>query len=230
MKTIAAILLFLSSVSVAQDLVSVAPKNAKIEFENARVRVVRLKMAPHESLPMHDRPARVVIALAANDVKITGPDGKPRMLHVPAGNIGWGAPTHGRSVETLDKGFENVIVEMKTAKEPAKALAAPPDPRPPGYLGEPLHHWLFENQYVRVYDVRVPAGATTLYHKHAYDTVFVQITDEFASEQPQSGTWTKPERHTAGEVSFSADSKKVRVHRVRNEANSEFHVIAVQLK
>ena len=43
-----------------QDLVVVAPGAARVEFENALVRVVRLKMPAHTSSPMHDRPARVV--------------------------------------------------------------------------------------------------------------------------------------------------------------------------
>ncbi len=49
-----------------QDLVTVAPDAAKIEYEDARVRVVRLRIAPNASLPMHDRPARVVIPLTRN--------------------------------------------------------------------------------------------------------------------------------------------------------------------
>ena len=226
---LAALLLLVSSAITAQDIVALAPDKAKVEYEDARVRVVRLKLAPHDLLPMHDRPARVVISLTPNDVLTTRPDGTPRPVRTAAGSVAWSEPAR-RSVENLDAPLENVIVEIKTATEPAKTLAAPPEPRPEGYLDEPLHHWLFENQYVRVYDVRVPAGATTGFHKHAYDTVFVQVNEEFSSEQLQGGEWKKPERYPAGEVAFSADSKKMRVHRVRNEGNAEFHVIAVQLK
>lgn len=213
----------------AQDIVTTAPKNAKVEFENEQVRIVRLRMAPHETLPPHDRPARVVIALSANDVRITAVDGKPRMLHVPAENVGWGEPTQGRSVETLDSGFENVIVEIKNAKEPAKPVKHPPAAEDPRALIEPYHHWLFENQYVRVYDVRVPAGVTTQFHKHAYDSVFVQASDEVAAEQSPDGEWQKAQKYPAGEVAFSADFKKPRVHRVRNDGTREFHVVVVQL-
>src|ERR1051326_7227241 len=83
---VAAVLL-LCTLASAQDLVSIAPKNAKVEYEDVRVLVVRLKLAPNESLPMHDRPARVVIAVTANDVDVTAPDGSTRSVKVPAGNI-----------------------------------------------------------------------------------------------------------------------------------------------
>ncbi|MBV8207113.1 MAG: hypothetical protein JO041_09995 [Acidobacteria bacterium] len=229
MKTAAALFLFASTFVNAQDLVAVAPDKAKVEYEDSRVRVVRLKLAPNEVLPMHDRPARVVVSLAASNVRILRPDGTSSEVRTAPGTVAWSEPAR-RSVQNLDAPLENVIVELKMAKEPAKALAAPPNPRPEGYLDEPLHRWAFENQYVRVYDVRVPAGATTGFHKHAYDTVFVQVTEEISSEQLQGEPWGKPEKYPAGEAAFSMDSKKLRVHRVRNEGNSEFRVIAVQVK
>lgn len=215
--------------ALAQDIVTVAPKDAKVEFENDKIRVVRLKMGPHEKLPPHDRPTRVVIALSANDVLIAGPDGKTRPLHVPAENVGWGGPTHGRTVETLDNGFENVIVEIKNASDPAKPVTHPPSTDDPRALIEPDHHWLFENQYVRVYDVRVPAGTTTQFHKHAYDSVFIEVTDEIAAEQSRGGQWQKAKKYPKGEVAFSADFNKPREHRVRNDGPHEFHVVVVQL-
>src|SRR4051812_1083910 len=149
--------LTLITLALAQDLVAVAPKNAKVEYEDARVRVVRLKIAPNETLPMHDRPPRVVIALSGNDVRLTLPDGNTRTVQVSAGNIAWSGPGK-RSVTNLNTPLENIVVEMKTATEAAKAVAQPPQAGEARALVEPHHHWLFENQYVRVYDVRLPPG------------------------------------------------------------------------
>lgn len=229
-KFLVAVLMMTSSAAMAQDLVAVAADNAKVEFENEKVRVVRLKMGPHETLPPHDRPARVVIALSANDVRITGPDGKPRMLHVPAGNIGWGEPTHGRSVETLDSGFENVIVEIKGAKAPAQQVTHPPDANDAGALIEPDHHWLFENQYVRVYDVRIPPGATTNFHRHALDCVPVFVSGGSVADQRYGQPWGKTQKIEPSSVSFSADSTRPYTHHVRNEGAAEWRVVLVQLK
>jgi beta-alanine degradation protein BauB len=213
---------------LAQDLVTVAPQAAKVEFENAKVRVVRLKLAPNESLPLHDRPARVVIPLTNNNVRITRADGSSSIVQSPAGKAAWSEPTR-RSVTNLDAPLENVVIELKQAKAPAKALSAPPSPRPENYLEEPLHRWQFENQYVRVYDVRIPPGAASEFHVHGYDTLFIQIAGDMMAHQDKGAEWEKPGKIQVGAVSFNADLGHVRVHRVRNESKIEYHVIAVQL-
>lgn len=214
--------------ALCQDLVAIAPQAAKVEYEDARVRVVRLQIAPHESLPMHDRPARVVISLTANDVRTTRPDGTTSRVRTAAGSTAWSEPAR-RSVTNLDLPLENVVVELKTAAAPAKPLVHPPTPPPAGYLDERYHHWLFENQYVRVYDVRIPPGETTDFHVHQFDTVFVTISGGLTASQAQGQAWGKAERDEPGLVEFSADGKQPRTHRVRNDSTAEYHVIAVQL-
>lgn len=217
-----------AATAVAQDLAAIAPQAVKVEYEDARIRVVRLKLAPHEKLPMHDRPARVVIPLTVNDVRVTSPDGTVRSVKAPAGVAAWSEPTR-RSAENLDTPVENIIVEIKQANGTARPLKEPPTPRPAGYLDEKYHHWQFENQYVRVYDVRIPPGETTGFHTHAYDTVFVEVSGGLEAAQAQGEEWKKPEPSVAGTMTVSLDSKKTRVHRVKNEATTEFHVIAVQI-
>ncbi len=213
---------------LCQDLVAVAPQAAKVEYEDARIRVVRLRIGAGASLPMHDRPARVVIPLTAGDVTTTRPDGTRSRVRTAAGDVAWSGPTR-RSVTNLGGPLENVIVELKIATTPARPLTLPPTPRPDGYLDERFHHWLFENQYVRVYEVRIPPGATTDFHVHAFDSVFVGLSGGVTAEQPQGQAWTKPEKDEAGAVDFSADSKHARTHRVRNEGTKEYHVVIVQL-
>src|SRR5438128_11252679 len=41
--------------------------------------------------------------------------------------------------------------------------------------GEPRHHPKFENEFVRVWDVTVPPGDTTLWHVHRNDNVVVTL-------------------------------------------------------
>ena len=41
-------------VGTALDPLRVAPKDFKLEFENSQVRVLRLKMGPRQSVPMHE--------------------------------------------------------------------------------------------------------------------------------------------------------------------------------
>jgi hypothetical protein len=214
--------------ALCQDLVAIAPQAAKVEYEDARVRVVRLQIAPNASLPMHERPARVVIPLTPNQVRTTRPDGTTSMVRSAAGKAAWSEPAR-RSVTNLAVPLENIVVELKRAAGPAKPLAHPPTPRPTGYLDERFHLWFFENQYVRVYDVRIPPGETTDFHDHAFDSVFVQISGGLTAAQTPGQPWGKAQTDVPGSVEFSADAKQPRRHRVRNDGTAEYHVIAVQL-
>ena len=216
-----------SSYAWSQDLVTVAPDAAKVEYEDARVRVVRLRIAPNASLPMHDRPARVVIPLTANDVRISRADGTISTTRTAADRVAWSEPTRRAVTNLASTALENLIVELKTANAPAKT-AEPSQPTPPEYLADPRHQRLFENQYVRVYDVRIPPGETTDFHRHAYDAVTVFVSGGLVAIQVQGEPWGKTEKIVPG-VAFSADAKKPVVHRVRNDGTNEYRVILVQL-
>jgi hypothetical protein len=177
---------------------------------------------------MHDRPARVVIPLVSSDVHATRADGTTSVARSVAGKPAWSEPGR-RSITNLADPVDNIVVELKRATGPAKPLAQPPAPRPAGYLEDRFHHWLFENQYVRVYDVRIPPGETTDFHVHALDTVFVQLSEGLTSEQVPNQAWAKAERDEAGSMDFSPDASRPHTHRVRNDGATEYHLIAVQL-
>jgi len=212
-----------------QDLVAVAPKAAKVLYEDSRIRVVRLRIAPNESLPTHERPLRVIIPLTTSVVNSTRPDGRTGPARSNAGQAGWGEPAV-RSLVNLADPVDNIIVELKQAGVPAKPLAHPPTPAPGDYLEDRFHHWAFENQYVRVYDVRIPPGETTDFHVYALDSVTVGITGGLVASQTQGQAWTKAERVEPGSVEVSADASHPKTYRVRNESAEEYHFVLVQLK
>ena len=212
----------------AQDLVAVAPNAATVEYEDARIRVVRLRMAANTSSPMHDRPRRVVIPLTENDVRITREGGDVSTTQVPAHRAAWSEPGR-RSVQNLAKPFENVIVELKTAAT-AGVPATSPSTQAPDYLSDRYHRWLFENQYVRVFDVRIPPGASTEFHRHALDGVSVRITGGVVAVQREGQPWESATKIESGTVAVDLDSKAPFVHRVRNDGQAEYHVILVQVK
>lgn len=211
-----------------QDLVALAPEAVKVEYEDARVRVMRVQLAANASLPMHERAAGVVIPLKSGEVRITSAEGKTSVVRSAAGTAKWSERLRG-SVSNLGVALEEIVVELKGATDPAKPLASPPAPRPAGYLDEKFHHWFFENQYVRVYDVRIPPGETTEFHLHAFDSVFVVVSGGLVAIQAEGQAWGKAETTEAGSVEFSADAKRPRTHRVRNDGRAEFHVVVVQL-
>jgi quercetin dioxygenase-like cupin family protein len=90
---------------------------------------------------------------------------------------------------------------------------------------EPRHHLKFENDYVRVFDVVVPAGDATLFHIHANDYAFVSIGDatlkaEVLGGQPGDLILTDGEaRFTKGPIT----------HRVTNVAAAPFRNITIEI-
>ena len=66
------------------------PADAKVEFENESIIVVRVRMAPHEKTPMHDiTSARLVVWLTDAHLRDTHPDGSANDTHRRAGAIDW---------------------------------------------------------------------------------------------------------------------------------------------
>lgn len=101
----------------AQDVVKVAPNQAKALLENDRVRVVEVKIKAGEKLPMHSHPAYVLYSLTSGKTKSTAPDGKTTERETIAGTASWNdAQTHStENVATTDGHV--LLVELK---EPQK--------------------------------------------------------------------------------------------------------------
>jgi hypothetical protein len=76
------------------------PADAKIEFENESIIVVRVRMAPHEKTPMHDVSARLVVWLTDARLRDTHPDGSANETHRRAGAIDW-VPVQRHAGENL---------------------------------------------------------------------------------------------------------------------------------
>jgi beta-alanine degradation protein BauB len=87
--------------------------DAKVLFENDRVRVLDVQHQPGGKEPMHSHPAYVAYSLSATTVKTTFPDGKTVVKDRKAGDVVWGEPvTH--SVENVGTGeFHMLLIELK---------------------------------------------------------------------------------------------------------------------
>lgn len=91
--------------------------------------------------------------------------------------------------------------------------------------GEPRHHPKFENEFVKIWDVTVPGGDTTLWHAHRNDNVVVTLAPaklhiETLGRDPADAEWK------FGEVRFS---KATYVHRAMNVGTSDFHNLTIEL-
>jgi quercetin dioxygenase-like cupin family protein len=72
---------------MAQDPVKVDPKHYTVEFENDKVRVLRIKYAPGEKSVMHSHPASVVVFVNDIQGRFSYPDGKTEEINGKAGQV-----------------------------------------------------------------------------------------------------------------------------------------------
>lgn len=98
----------------AQDAVKVDPKHYKVEFENDKVRVLRISYGPGEKSVMHEHPANVAVFLTDGQAKFTQPDGKSQEAPMKAGTTVWGAGEKHLPENVGDKPFELILVELKS--------------------------------------------------------------------------------------------------------------------
>lgn len=112
--------LLAGSVATAQDPVRVDPKHYKVEFENDRVRVLRITYPPHEKSVMHHHPANVAVFLTNGLSRFTTPDGKTQDSPVKAGSVQWSEAAEHLPENVGDKPFELIVVELKAKKAAAK--------------------------------------------------------------------------------------------------------------
>jgi quercetin dioxygenase-like cupin family protein len=106
------VLVFGARTAMAQDLAKVSP-DAKVLFENDRVRVLDVQHQPGGKEPMHTHPAYVVYSFTNATTKTTSPDGKTVVKDRKAGEATWGEPvTHStENVGTTE--FHVLVVELK---------------------------------------------------------------------------------------------------------------------
>ena len=99
---------------ISGDPVQVDPKHYAVDFENERVRVLRIKYGPNEKSVMHGHPMGVAVFLTENRAKFTFPDGKTEERNWQAGQSLL-MPAEQHLPENLtDKPLELVLVELKT--------------------------------------------------------------------------------------------------------------------
>ena len=91
--------------------------------------------------------------------------------------------------------------------------------------GEPRHHPKFENEFVRVLDVTVPAGDATLWHVHRNDNVVVTLGGA-SLRLEKVGAPTAEVLWKLGDVNFG---KATYIHRAINIGTTPFHNFTIEL-
>jgi hypothetical protein len=93
---------------------------------------------------------------------------------------------------------------------------------------EPRHKPVLQNQYIRLLDVWLPPGDTTMYHIHATPSLFVVLTNTLTTSQIKGGTWVS-DRSAAGKTWYRSFINDTLVHRVANIDTGSFHVNDIEI-
>lgn len=92
---------------------------------------------------------------------------------------------------------------------------------------EPMHRLKFENEFVRVFDVLIPAGRTSLFHTHIYNGLSVFLSNTLVEDEALDGL-KAPIAIKYAEAAFGA-RPTARTHRVVNSGKSDFRNIFIEI-
>jgi hypothetical protein len=93
---------------------------------------------------------------------------------------------------------------------------------------EPRHKPVLQNKYIRLLDVWLPPGDTTMYHIHATPSLFVVLSSTLTASQTMGGSWTS-DRSDAGKTWYRSFINDTLVHRVANIDTIAFHVNDIEI-
>ncbi len=100
---------------MAPDPIKVDPKHYKLEFENDRIRILRVSYGPHEKSVMHGHPPCVAVMLNDLDFRFKLPYGRMQDLLGKAGQVLPVEEASEHLPENLsNKSFECVLIELKS--------------------------------------------------------------------------------------------------------------------
>jgi quercetin dioxygenase-like cupin family protein len=103
------------AINTSLDPLKVDPKDYKLEFENSKVRVIRVRMPAGKQVPLHEHSLnRVVIYISDQNGIMTTSDGKTTPAVHKAGEFSWGTPVTHTEQNKMDHTFEAVVVEFKS--------------------------------------------------------------------------------------------------------------------
>lgn len=100
--------------AVAEDAVVVAPEHYEVEFENERVRVIRITYGPGDESAMHEHGDAVVVNLTDLNVQFTLADGTmPPAEPGQAGSFQWTPAGEHAAKNIANAPAEALLIELK---------------------------------------------------------------------------------------------------------------------
>jgi quercetin dioxygenase-like cupin family protein len=95
------------------DPVKADPKHYSVEFENDKIRVLRIKYGPHEKSVMHGHPDGICVFLTDHRSKHRFSDGETQEIHASRGDTLWLEGREHLPENMKDQPMELILVELK---------------------------------------------------------------------------------------------------------------------
>jgi quercetin dioxygenase-like cupin family protein len=169
----------------------------RAEFENDRVRIVRITYGPGEESVMHYHPEAVGVYLTDAHVEMVLPDGETLDVQSQAGQHNFYPAGQHLPKNVGEQPLELVLIELKSgATGPAI-----PDGQDSTVV-DPDHYTVaFENDQVRCLRISYGPGEESAMHYHP-DSVAVFLTDHFVQMTMPDGS-TSEAKAAAGDAMFA---------------------------
>jgi hypothetical protein len=97
------------------DILKVDPKHYHLDFENEKVRVLRVTLGPDESVPMHEAAAAMLVCLTECHLRFTVPSGRVQDVHMEAGQSRWIWDETRSEKNLITHKLEMLWIEVKPA-------------------------------------------------------------------------------------------------------------------
>jgi hypothetical protein len=200
----------------------------KTVFENEFVRVVELRVPPGVSEARHSHARGVTVALSAYDNEmIAFPGGAVTKRHTNFGEVRWAEPvTHeARNTGTTEQRVLRVELKHDAPGGVSSVASGKPDPLDSLIVCKDTQKLIFENQFARVIEERVPPGVAQPKHRHGHGVLIPLANSEVESVDDPDG---QPVRR---QLQFGQASwREPVVHAVTNVGTTELLNIRIELK
>lgn len=198
----------------------------KTVFENEFVRVVELRVPPGGFEAKHSHARGVTVALTAYDNEMTAfPGGAVTRRHTNFGEVRWAEPVTHEARNTGTTEQRVIRVELKRKAPAAVPGAGKPDPLDSLVVCKDTQKLIFENQFARVIEERVPPGVAQPKHRHRHGVLIPLVNSDVESVDDPGGQPVR--RHLQfGEAGW----REPVVHAVKNVGTTELLNIRIELK
>src|SRR4051812_7896013 len=102
------------------------------------------------------------------------------------------------------------------------------NPLPVAVYQEPHHRVVLQNDYVRILDIHLPPGESTLFHVHALPTVYATFVESLTGEREPGKEPGSPEKVEGGLVGLNAYDPAY-THQVKNHGATEYRGLDIEL-